>query len=100
MSSRFALLAMTGLDSRQILLVDAGHVVLDVSHQHVDQRPRADGRSAGGAEAGHGFIAQVGNHQNVRAAQGIKFLQQLSQRDSVIACRADVPETRPPPEQP
>ena len=53
------------------------HVMVYMTDEHVDQCPRADSISAGGAAPKCGLVAHVVDRKDVCAAQVFEFLNQI-----------------------
>ena len=65
-------------------------MMFHMTDQHVDQSPGADRCSAGGTQPEGGLIADVIDEDNVCAAQKFKLIDQITEREIIKPCFADI----------
>lgn len=58
-----------GESGREVFFVQASHMMVYVTDEHIDQCPGADGLVTGGTMAVDGFLTHVLNREDIGAAQ-------------------------------
>lgn len=56
---------LEGDSGGKVLFLQARHVMIHMTHEHVDQRPRADGIATGSAAAVNGLLRHVSNGKQI-----------------------------------